>query len=270
MGLRENFSLGLLLLIFALWLPVAGHADDTFVIDYNAGTGVQGALFRVDPVSGARTLLSDFGVGTNQGFDPTGVAVESNGQILVIDYVVGTGGQGALFRVDPVSGARTLLSDFGVGANQGSDPVSVAVESNGQILVIDSIAGTGFTGALFRVDPVSGARTLLSDFGVGTNQGFDPTGVAVESNGQILVTDPNAGTGGQGALFRVDPVSGARTLLSDFGVGANQGLGPASVAVFRQQSTSVPTMSEWGMIIFVVLAGLYSVYYLRRQRRTQG
>ena len=31
--------------------------------------------------------------------------------------------------------------------------------------------------------------------------------------------------------------------------------------------TSVPTMNEWGMIIFIVLAGLGSVYYLRRQRR---
>ncbi len=31
--------------------------------------------------------------------------------------------------------------------------------------------------------------------------------------------------------------------------------------------TSVPTMSEWGMIIFMVLAATGSVYYLKRQRR---
>ena len=30
---------------------------------------------------------------------------------------------------------------------------------------------------------------------------------------------------------------------------------------------SVPTMTEWGMIIFIALAGLGSVYYLRRARR---
>jgi hypothetical protein len=29
----------------------------------------------------------------------------------------------------------------------------------------------------------------------------------------------------------------------------------------------VPTMTEWGMIIFMVFAGLGAVYYLRRQRR---
>lgn len=32
-------------------------------------------------------------------------------------------------------------------------------------------------------------------------------------------------------------------------------------------ATAIPTMNEWGMIIFMVLAGLGSIYYLRRQRR---
>jgi len=34
--------------------------------------------------------------------------------------------------------------------------------------------------------------------------------------------------------------------------------------------TSVPTMTEWGMIIFVVLAGFGSIYYLRRQKRANS
>ena len=33
-------------------------------------------------------------------------------------------------------------------------------------------------------------------------------------------------------------------------------------------SISVPIMNQWGMIIFILLAGLGAVYYLRRQRRT--
>jgi hypothetical protein len=33
------------------------------------------------------------------------------------------------------------------------------------------------------------------------------------------------------------------------------------------RTESVPTMTEWGMIIFIALAGLGSVYYLRRQKR---
>jgi hypothetical protein len=33
--------------------------------------------------------------------------------------------------------------------------------------------------------------------------------------------------------------------------------------------TSVPTMNEWGMIIFMALAGLGAAYYVRRQRKAE-
>ncbi len=32
-------------------------------------------------------------------------------------------------------------------------------------------------------------------------------------------------------------------------------------------ATSVPTLNEWGVIIFMMLAGLGSVYYLRKHKR---
>jgi hypothetical protein len=35
-------------------------------------------------------------------------------------------------------------------------------------------------------------------------------------------------------------------------------------------NVSVPTMTEWGMIVFMLLAGLGSVYYLRRQKRANS
>ncbi|MGH8476923.1 MAG: hypothetical protein ACRER2_14340, partial [Methylococcales bacterium] len=65
---------------------------------------------------------------------------------LVVDEEAGTGGRGALFRVDPA----------------------------GALLVVDFDAGTGLNGALFRVDPAGGNRTLLSDFG---DAGQGPLGV---------------------------------------------------------------------------------------------
>jgi len=33
---------------------------------------------------------------------------------------------------------------------------------------------------------------------------------------------------------------------------------------------TIPTLTEWGMIIFIVLAGLGAVYYLRRQRKVKN
>lgn len=35
-------------------------------------------------------------------------------------------------------------------------------------------------------------------------------------------------------------------------------------------ATGVPTLNEWGMIIFIILAGLGAVYYMRRQKRVNS
>jgi hypothetical protein len=38
----------------------------------------------------------------------------------------------------------------------------------------------------------------------------------------------------------------------------------------QQQPLAIPTFSEWGMIILMVLSGVGSVYYLRRQKRAES
>jgi hypothetical protein len=107
---------------------------------------------------------------------------------LVIDQNAGTNGRGALYRVDPATRNRDLISDFG-NAEQGPlgrDPMGVAVDASGTILVIDDSAGTVARGALFRVDPAHGTRMLLHDFGDAEKGplGSNPTGIAV------LIDDP--------------------------------------------------------------------------------
>ena len=211
---------------------VALTADGTvLVIDADAGTESQGGLFMVDPDTGQRTLLSDFGVAGQGplGENPVGVALTADGGILVVDYDAGTDTQGALFTVDPDTGQRTLLSDFGVAGQGplGEDPVGVALTIDGTILVSDPNAGVGARGRLFIVNPLTGTRLLLSEFsdaGQGP-QGRNPFHLALTADGMILVSDADAGTGLLGGLFSVDPDTGQRTLLSDFGVASQGPLG---------------------------------------------
>jgi hypothetical protein len=54
-------------------------------------------------------------------------------------------------------------------------------------------------------------------------------------------------------------------LVTDLGNNAAEAI--ASLTVTQSSVTAIPTLNEWGMIIFMVLAGLGSVYYLRRQGR---
>ena len=57
-----------------------------------------------------------------------------------------------LFRVDPASGDRNMVSDFGNAAQGplGASPFGLVLEAAGTVLVIDFDAGTG-SGVLFRV-----------------------------------------------------------------------------------------------------------------------
>jgi len=119
----------------------------------------------------------------------------------------------------------------------------------------------------------------------------DNTGSGQESNG-IIVTD------GQGNILVSDggnsPVPGTTTTKTPWCYTYNtapksnpitiQLISPAGNGYSKQiayqttgtcqglpfATTSVPTMTEWGMIIFMVLAGLGAVYYMRRQRRAEN
>jgi hypothetical protein len=68
---------------------------------------------------------------------------------------------------------------------------------------------------------------------------------------------------GSPAIDTADPATFPAT--DQRGVVRPQGKGPDIGAYEYAEATSVPTMTEWGVIIFTLLAGLGSVYCLRRQ-----
>jgi hypothetical protein len=276
---------GMLLAGLAQAGPIQG--GDILVADY-----LTDKLFKVDPVTGVRSVISDF---SNPAQGPvnsatpglSGVAV-GQGQIFVTDLFTG------IFSVDPTTGNRKLVSNFNQGAIQGvvgydvavdvfgrvvaplhpgllpsdavvrvaprtdtrvivsnlSDPAQGAVSSTCAVLtnyacVINDLAlerlGTILIGltdgnthsAIYRVDPVTGYRTLLSDFnnpaqGPGATFlgiGFG-TGMTVEAAGEILI---NYSSFSSVLLFRINPITGNRTVLSDFG---NPAQGPVCTYLY--------------------------------------
>lgn len=197
------------------------------------GENGRGAVFRWSAVEGVVRLLSDgsdYPAGRPPGqpsvfVDPRGIAVTTSGEILVADQdadpsrlgtdSAGFAGHGALFAVDAVTGAVTLVSDGqssadgpppGGAASWFEDPVSVATLEDGRIFVLDTFGdpgGTGGSGGVFEVNPTTGEVRLVA-----ASAGFEAPGDIAAAGQELLFTDQLAdpfGEGTRGAVFGVDP-----------------------------------------------------------------
>jgi sugar lactone lactonase YvrE len=169
-----------------------GPNDEIYVACYvpdsvfGAGTGEAGTVVRLDPVTGAPTVL------TNRELTITyGLALEISGNLLVNTGLFSA----AVTRVDAVT-----YSDAAVSAGGSLTPLllGVAIESSGSIIVVGD--GTG----VVRLDAITGAQTVVSTGG----EFQTPFGVAIDGNGRIVVADA------AGGITRVDPTTGAQTRFS--------------------------------------------------------
>ena len=86
------------------------------------------------------------------------------------------------------------------------NPAGIAIEANGNILALDNAGPDGLNAVVVRVDPSTGAQTLVSSGGLLPNR-TDTQGIAVEPAGDILVGTLNG-------LIRVNAVTGAQTMVS--------------------------------------------------------
>jgi len=131
------------------------------------------------------------------------------GDILAVDGNT-QGGSGGVIRIDPRTGAQTVVSANGFF----QEPVGIAIEADGNIVVADRVSG------IIRVNPLAGTQTVVH-----AGPPFvDLFGIALEANGSILVPDTGCashqcyagGPRGQ-AVYRVNPVTGEVTTVSSGG-----------------------------------------------------
>jgi DNA-binding beta-propeller fold protein YncE len=159
--------------------------------DPNGLGGNTGAVFRVDPVSGAVVTIAT----GPPLLDPTDVAVDHDGNLVIADE----GGDGAVYRLAP-GGAPALVATADVWA----DPDGIAVDADGEILLADNNADPNNlavdTGAVFRVVP-GGAPVLLAQ----SPEFQDPGDLAIGAGGEIYVADDDAFPSSLGAVFRFTP-----------------------------------------------------------------
>jgi hypothetical protein len=171
-------------------------------------------LYRVDPLSGQQTLLTDFAQLSE--LDPLtdstivglAVAVEPSGDILVAVRDAGSVETQALYRLNPTDGTPVLFSAVPRAPDGNINGISgIEVEPSGAILAVTKTPGRRGH-RLYRIDPVT-ACSVSYPLSQGPKRSIHPV-AAVGASGNILVTDME-GTPEHTATgyWQIDPVTGA-------------------------------------------------------------
>jgi sugar lactone lactonase YvrE len=201
-------------------IAVAPGGSSLYVVDMGAfasgaNPAADGRIIRVDPATGAQSLVSQGG----DLVDPAGIAVAPDGTLFVVENVgVGPAQDPAVIRIDPASGAQSVLTR---GGNL-CYPFGIALEPSGNLIVTDfgDLVVGGATqidcpqdfGSVVRVTP-AGGQSLLSfnDVPFPGNLLRGTFGAAVEPGGAILVVNQ---TGAQAAVAAINPQNGSQTAVT--------------------------------------------------------
>jgi hypothetical protein len=207
---RELLTIGVLL---AVGVGASGRADAGLVAgDILVSDVLNLAVYDVNPTTGARSVFSGAGVGAGVALSsPQGIAIDPLGFVVTADA-----GLGALIRIDVATGDRTILSGTGVGSGPAlNSPIGLTTDGAGNIYVVDQGPIGGVAG-VFKVDVLTGDRTLISGGAVGSGAAFDNIHDIAFVGGRLIVTD-SGDFQTSSSVFSVDPTTGARTVVGTGG-----------------------------------------------------
>lgn len=120
------------------------------------------ALFTVDKGTGAATLIGQSGGQcciAPFGFNMNGLGFASDGTLYANGFTL-TGGQSSLYTLNLASGLATLVGQHGSNVGRDLKYSGLATRADGTLLSLGSFDAA--SGALFTVDPLTGAATSLT------------------------------------------------------------------------------------------------------------
>jgi DNA-binding beta-propeller fold protein YncE len=220
--MRRKRILLLPLLAVTLMSGTAVAAPGDPYVVYTANSFSTGAvILRTEPGTGSLVEVSRNGPQGDLFRRPYDLAIEPDGKLVVADLGEPNRKDGAVIRVDPLTGVQSLVSSGG----EFFDPAGIAVAPDGQIYVVDNRAPDN-DGAVIRVDPRTGAQTLVTarSSAPGRRELDLPFGIAIEADGKLVVSNRESPASLPllcsvlGKVVRVDPVTGDQVMVSSAGL----------------------------------------------------
>jgi uncharacterized repeat protein (TIGR03803 family) len=161
---------------------------------------------------------------------------------------------GTVFELTPnVDGAWTynIIYSFGSArANDGQEPSGpLTIDASGNLYGTTTAGGSYGEGTVYRLAPSGGAWTesILFNFSLDYGTIPNPTGVQIDSGGNLYGTTSYGGPYGLGTIYKLTPTIGLwnRTVLHSFAGGAD-GAFPFGGIVFGPAGDLYGAASEGG------------------------
>jgi len=156
------------------------------------------------------------GSGPGQFDRPAGVAVDTSGNVDVVDS-----GNNRLEQFDSAGSFRFQFGVSGVDSGRFSQPYGIAVESAGRIDVVDS-----GNNRVERFDSLGNFQAQFGAAGSGPGRFDAPAGIAVDGSGNIDVVDS-----GNNRVEQFDSAGNLRFQFGSAGSGPGQFSSPTGIAV---------------------------------------
>jgi uncharacterized repeat protein (TIGR03803 family) len=215
------------------------------------GTSGNGTVFKVNPATGAETVLHSF-AGGNDGANPRGSLLNVGGMFYGTTAGGGASGNGTVFKIDPATGAETVLYAF-AGGSDGANPVASLINVNGALYGTTAGGGTGECGTVFAIDPATGNETIRHSFANYPTDGCSPAASLINVSGVLYGTTTRGGVpkngrlrpSGFGTVFALSPTTGDETVLHSFGPANQAGHTPSSALLSVGDSLYGATAGEW-------------------------
>lgn len=200
-----------------------------------------GTVFKVSPRIGSETVVHSFQINGTDGYSPYAGLINVGGTLYgTTAYGVAKNCNseitcGTVFKVNPATGAETVVYSFCAKRHcrDGALPEAGLIDVSGALYGTTKFGGMHCRGdgcgVLFRVDPATGAETVVYSFqGTGTD-GYSPNSGLINVGGILYGTTEFGGANGRyGTVFKFDPTTGAETVVYSFqSNGADDGYFPS-------------------------------------------
>ena len=170
----------------------------------SGGQYTYGTVWELPHGSSSISILYSF-QGSTDGSEPLGTAcVDSSGNIYGVTFQGGQFGDGSIFEIFAANHTKADLYDFGATADDGVNPDTIVMDSNGNIFGTARNGGQYSLGNVFELPAGSHTLTVLSSFAPnGVDGAYPYAGVDFDPFGNLWGVTSAGGSQSNGAIFEL-------------------------------------------------------------------